>query len=74
MRPKKRYSRNSDYYEDSNMSFLEDPVDKIMPEYERRIESLKRAIEIAKLIDGVDVPDVFDIAQQVDDYLAEEKI
>lgn len=31
MRPKKRYSRNSDYYEDSNLSFLEDPVDTIMP-------------------------------------------
>lgn len=35
----------------------------------RRIEALKRAVDIAKLMDNVNVENILDIAEKVDKYL-----
>lgn len=35
----------------------------------RRIEAIKRAIDIAKLMDNVNIQNILDIAEQVDKYL-----
>lgn len=39
---------------------------------DRRIEALKRAIDIAKLMSNVNVETVINIAEQVDDYLKQQ--
>ena len=57
------------FFEDGDMGFVEN--DNAMPEQERRIESIKRAIDIAKLMSNVSVDDVITIAETVDTYIKE---
>ena len=90
MEPKKHSSRNglsvvdvNDTPEDVFMdSFLEDgeggfvtelEPDK-MPDEELRIEALKRAIDIAKLMSNVTTEDIISIAAKVVDYIRNRQI
>ena len=90
MEPKKQSSRNglsvvdvNDTPEDVFMdSFLEDgeggfvtelEPDKI-PDEELRIEALKRAIDIAKLMSNVTTEDIISIAAKVVDYIRNTQI
>ena len=90
MEPKKHSSRNglsvvdvNDTPEDVFMdSFLEDgeggfvtelESDKI-PDEELRIEALKRAIDIAKLMSNVTTEDIISIAAKVVDYIRNTQI
>ena len=90
MKPKKHSSRNglsvvdvNDTPEDVFMdSFLEDgdggfvtelEPDKI-PDEELRIEALKRAIDIAKLMSNVTTEDIISIAAKVVDYIRNTQI
>lgn len=90
MEPKKHSSRNglsvvdvNDTPEDVFMdSFLEDgeggfvtelEPDKI-PDEELRIEALKRAIDIAKLMSNVTTEDIISIAAKVVDYIRNTQI
>lgn len=86
MKPKKHSSRNglsvadvNDTPEDVYMdSFLEDGdggfVENIepdkMPAEDLRIEALKRAIDIAKLMSNVTTQDVINIASKIADYIS----
>lgn len=86
MEPKKHSSRNglsvvdvNDTPEDVYMdSFLEDGdggfVENIepdkMPAEDLRIEALKRAIDIAKLMSNVTTQDVINIASKIADYIS----
>lgn len=86
MEPKKHSSRNglsvvdvNDTPEDVYMdSFLEDGdggfVENIepdkMPVEDLRIEALKRAIDIAKLMSNVTTQDVINIASKIADYIS----
>ena len=90
MKPKKHSSRNglsvvdvNDTPEDVFMdSFLEDGEDSFvteleqdkMPDEELRIEALKRAIDIAKLMSNVTTEDVISIAAKVVDYIRNTQI
>ena len=90
MKPKKHSSRNglrvadvNDTPEDVFMdSFLEDSEDSFvtelesdnMPDEDLRIEALKRAIDIAKLMSNVTIKDVIDIANKVVDYIRNTQI
>ena len=90
MKPKKHSSRNglsvvdvNDTPEDVFMdSFLEDGEDGFvtelepdkMPDEELRIEALKRAIDIAKLMSNVTTEDVISIAAKVVDYIRNTQI
>lgn len=90
MKPKKHSSRNglrvadvNDTPEDVFMdSFLEDGEDSFvtelesdnMPDEDLRIEALKRAIDIAKLMSNVTIKDVIDIANKVVDYIRNTQI
>ena len=90
MKPKKHSSRNglsvvdvNDTPEDVFMdSFLEDGDDSFvtelepdkMPDEELRIEALKRAIDIAKLMSNVTTEDVISIAAKVVDYIRNTQI
>lgn len=90
MKPKKHSSRNglsvvdvNDTPEDVFMdSFLEDGEDSFvtelepdkMPVEELRIEALKRAIDIAKLMSNVTTEDVISIAAKVVDYIRNTQI
>ena len=90
MKPKKHSSRNglsvvdvNDTPDDVFMdSFLEDGEDSFvtelepdkMPDEELRIEALKRAIDIAKLMSNVTIKDVIDIANKVVDYIRNTQI
>ena len=90
MEPKKHSSRNglsvvdvNDTPEDVFMdSFLEDGEDSFvtelepdkMPDEELRIEALKRAIDIAKLMSNVTTEDVISIASKVVDYIRNTQI
>lgn len=90
MKPKKHSSRNglsvvdvNDTPEDVFMdSFLEDGEDSFvtelepdkMPNEELRIEALKRAIDIAKLMSNVTTEDVISIAAKVVDYIRNTQI
>ena len=86
MEPKKHSSRDglsvvdvNDTPEDVYMdSFLEDgddgfveniEPDKMQPE-DLRIEALKRAIDIAKLMSNVTTQDVINIASKIADYIS----
>lgn len=60
----------NDFFENGDMGFVEDD-DKYTNE-ERRIESLKRAIDIAKLMSNVTVDDIINIATTVDKYIQAE--
>ena len=90
MKPKKHSSRNglsvvdvNDTPEDVFMdSFLEDgeggfvtelEPEKI-PDEELRIEALKRAIDIAKLMSNVTTEDIISIAAKVVDYIRNTQI
>lgn len=86
MKPKKHSSRDglsvadvNDTPEDVYMdSFLEDGdggfVENIepdkMPAEDLRIEALKRAIDIAKLMSNVTTQDVINIASKIADYIS----
>lgn len=90
MKPKKHSSRNglrvadvNDTPEDVFMdSFLEDGEDSFVTELEPdkmsdeelRIEALKRAIDIAKLMSNVTTEDVISIAAKVVDYIRNTQI
>ena len=90
MKPKKHSSRNglsvvdvNDTPEDVFMdSFLEDGEDSFVtelepdkiPDEELRIEALKRAIDIAKLMSNVTTEDVISIAAKVVDYIRNTQI
>lgn len=90
MKPKKHSSRNglsvvdvNDTPEDVFMdSFLEDGEDSFVTELEPdkmtveelRIEGLKRAIDIAKLMSNVTTEDVISIAAKVVDYIRNTQI
>lgn len=90
MEPKKHSSRNglsvvdvNDTPEDVFMdSFLEDGEDGFVtelepdkiPDEELRIEALKRAIDIAKLMSNVTTEDVISIAAKVVDYIRNTQI
>ena len=90
MKPKKHISRGglrvvdvNDTPEDVFMdSFLEDGEDSFvtelesdnMPDEDLRIEALKRAIDIAKLMSNVTIKDVIDIANKVVDYIRNTQI
>ena len=86
MKPKKHSMRNGltvadvkDTPEDVSMdSFLEDGDDGFveniepdkMPAEDLRIEALKRAIDIAKLMSNVTTQDVINIASKIADYIS----
>lgn len=86
MKPKKHRSREglsvvdvNDTPEDVYMdSFLEDGDDSFveniepdkMPAEDLRIEALKRAIDIAKLMSNVTTQDVINIASKIADYIS----
>ena len=86
MKPKKHSSRDglsvadvNDTPEDVYMdSFLEDGDDSFveniepdkMPAEDLRIEALKRAIDIAKLMSNVTTQDVINIASKIADYIS----
>lgn len=90
MEPKKHSSRNglsvvdvNDTPEDVFMdSFLEDGEDSFVtelepdkiPDEELRIEALKRAIDIAKLMSNVTTEDIISIAAKVVDYIRNTQI
>lgn len=90
MEPKKHISRNglrvadvNDTPEDVFMdSFLEDSEDGFVtelepdniPDEDLRIEALKRAIDIAKLMSNVTIKDIIDIANKVVDYIRNTQI
>ena len=90
MKPKKHSSRNglsvvdvNDTPEDVFMdSFLEDGDDSFVtelepdkiPDEELRIEALKRAIDIAKLMSNVTTEDIISIAAKVVDYIRHTQI
>lgn len=90
MKPKKHSSRNglsvvdvNDTPEDVFMdSFLEDGEDSFVtelepdkiPDEELRIEALKRAIDIAKLMSNVTTEDIISIAAKVVDYIRNTQI
>lgn len=90
MKPKKHSSRNglsvvdvNDTPEDVFMdSFLEDGDDSFVteiepdkiPDEELRIEALKRAIDIAKLMSNVTTEDIISIAAKVVDYIRNTQI
>ena len=90
MKPKKHRSREglsvvdvNDTPEDVYMdSFLEDGDDSFveniepdkMPAEDLRIEALKRAIDIAKLMSNVTTQDVINIASKIADYISNTQI
>lgn len=90
MKPKKHSSRNGLSVADVNGdpqdvfmdSFLEDGEDSFVtelepdkiPDEELRIEALKRAIDIAKLMSNVTTEDVISIAAKVVDYIRNTQI
>ena len=90
MKPKKHSSRDglsvadvNDTPEDVYMdSFLEDGDDSFveniepdkMPAEDLRIEALKRAIDIAKLMSNVTTQDVINIASKIADYISNTQI
>ncbi len=57
-----------DYFEDGELSYL-DNENNVLELEESRIEALKRAIDIAKLMSNVTVNDVINIASKVFDYI-----
>ena len=90
MKPKKHSSRDGLSVADANEtpedvymdSFLEDGdggfVENIepdkMPAEDLRIEALKRAIDIAKLMSNVTTQDVINIASKIADYISNTQI
>lgn len=90
MEPKKHSMRNGltvadvkdtpedvsmDYFlEDGDNSFVENIEPDKMPAEDLRIEALKRAIDIAKLMSNVTTQDVINIASKIADYISNTQI
>ena len=56
-----------EFLENGDMGFVEEG--EVMSNTDRRIESLKRAIDIAKLMSNVTVDDVMEIAEKIDTFI-----
>ena len=90
MKPKKHSSRNGlsvadvndtpedvymdSFLEDGDNSFVENIEPDKMPAEDLRIEALKRAIDIAKLMSNVTTQDVINIASKIADYISNTQI
>ena len=86
MKPKKHIIRNGlnvadvkdtpedvskdSFLEDGDNSFVENIESDKMPAEDLRIEALKRAIDIAKLMSNVTTQDVINIATKIADYIS----
>ena len=86
MKPKKHSKRNGltvadvkdtpedvsmdSFLEDGDNSFVENIETDKMPAEDLRIEALKRAIDIAKLMSNVTTQDVINIASKIADYIS----
>lgn len=86
MKPKKHSMRNGltvadvkdtpedvsmdSFLEDGDNSFIENIEPDKMPAEDLRIEALKRAIDIAKLMSNVTTQDVINIASKIADYIS----
>ena len=62
------------FLEDGDNSFVENIESDKMPAEDLRIEALKRAIDIAKLMSNVTTQDVIDIATKITDYISNTQI
>ena len=58
------------FLEDGDNSFIENIETDKMPAEDLRIEALKRAIDIAKLMSNVTTQDVINIASKIADYIS----
>ena len=90
MKPKKHSMRNGltvadvkdtpedvsmdSFLEDGDNSFVENIEPDKMPAEDLRIEALKRAIDIAKLMSNVTTQDVINIAFKIADYISNTQI
>ena len=90
MKPKKHSMRNGltvadvkdtpedvsmdSFLEDGDNSFVENIEPNKMPAEDLRIEALKRAIDIAKLMSNVTTQDVINIASKIADYISNTQI
>lgn len=90
MKPKKHSMRNSlnvadvkdtpedvsmdSFLEDGDNSFVENIESDKMQAEDLRIEALKRAIDIAKLMSNVTTQDVINIATKIADYISNTQI
>lgn len=90
MKPKKHSMRNGltvayvkdtpedvsmdSFLEDGDNSFIENIESDKMPAEDLRIEALKRAIDIAKLMSNVTTQDVINIAYKIADYISNTQI
>ena len=90
MKPKKHSKRNGltvadvkdtpedvfmdSFLEDGDNSFVENIESDKMPAEDLRIEALKRAIDIAKLMSNVTTQDVINIASKIADYISNTQI
>ena len=86
MKPKKHSKRNGltvadvkdtpedvyidSFLEDGDNSFIENIEPDKIPAEDLRIEALKRAIDIAKLMSNVTTQDVINIASKIADYIS----
>ena len=62
------------FLEDGDNSFVENIETDKMPAEDLRIEALKRAIDIAKLMSNVTTQDVINIASKIADYISNTQI
>lgn len=90
MKPKKHSMRNGltvadvkdtpedvsmdSFLEDGDNSFVENIESDKMSAEDLRIEALKRAIDIAKLMSNVTTQDVINIASKIADYISNTQI
>lgn len=62
------------FLEDGDGGFVENIEPDKMPTEDLRIEALKRAIDIAKLMSNVTTQDVINIAAKIADYISNTQI
>lgn len=62
------------FLEDGDTGFVDNIEPDKMPNEDLRIEALKRAIDIAKLMSNVTVQDVINIASKIADYISNTQI
>lgn len=62
------------FLEDGDNGFVENIEPDKMPAEDLRIEALKRAIDIAKLMSNVTTQDVINIASKIADYISNTQI
>ncbi len=62
------------FLEDGDEGFVDDLEPDKMPDEDLRIEALKRAIDIAKLMSNVTTQDVINIAAKIADYIGNTQI